>query len=224
MKEGDAFIVQSEWLKEIFSENSVSNEIQVLRPSLGISLNYRNHVGSTISKNQICNPKKIIFFPSAFYPYKNHFFLLEVISLLANYFDFIFIVTFDRGQHVDFDRRVDELKIVDYVYYSGYLEHSEVLNFYKQCHCVVFPSEIESFGLPLLEASVIGSTIVALKLPYATDILQNYNGAFLLESLNVCDWFDAISQILCVDRKNHNYHLITSNNWNSILNRFNNVC
>lgn len=50
------------------------------------------------------------------------------------------------------------------------LSRDEVFTFYKKSKCLIFPSYLESFGLPLLEAKKFGLKIFASDLPYAREI------------------------------------------------------
>ena len=51
---------------------------------------------------------------------------------------------------------------------------------------LLFPSYIETFGLPLLEAKTIGSPIIASDTPFSKEITSNYN------NVNYFDYSDEI--------------------------------
>lgn len=46
------------------------------------------------------------------------------------------------------------------VQYLGYLDRSEMIRAYSQCQYLIFPSLIESFGLPIIEAIKSGSNVL----------------------------------------------------------------
>lgn len=56
------------------------------------------------------------------------------------------------------------------VFYLGEISHEKVLEFMHKCDALIFPSKIESFGLPLLEAKEIGLPIIASELDYVRDV------------------------------------------------------
>lgn len=52
----------------------------------------------------------------------------------------------------------------------GHLPHDEVVALYASARALVFPSDTESFGLPLIEAAHMGLPIVAAELDYVRDV------------------------------------------------------
>jgi len=71
---------------------------------------------------------------------------------------------------------IDQVK--DNVVFLGSLTHQEVMKLY--CTSVlVFPSYIETYGLPLKEASLCGAPIIAADRPFSREILEHYENKFL---------------------------------------------
>ena len=56
-------------------------------------------------------------------------------------------------------RRVDELNIGDAVQFLGHVKPADLNALYRNCHVFVFPSTVETFGNPLLEAMSFGAPI-----------------------------------------------------------------
>lgn len=52
----------------------------------------------------------------------------------------------------------------------GHLPHSDVLKLYGNAKALIFPSTLESFGLPLIEASHLGLPILASELDFVRDV------------------------------------------------------
>ncbi|MBK9322222.1 MAG: glycosyltransferase [Bdellovibrionaceae bacterium] len=57
------------------------------------------------------------------------------------------------------------------IFNLGSLSHEEVLGLYQQCGALIFPSQTESFGLPLLEARSLGLPILASELDYVREFV-----------------------------------------------------
>ena len=58
--------------------------------------------------------------------------------------------------------------------FLGSISHAEVMKLY--CRAVlVFPSYIETYGLPLKEASLCGAPIICADRPFSREILEEYN-------------------------------------------------
>jgi glycosyltransferase involved in cell wall biosynthesis len=54
----------------------------------------------------------------------------------------------------------------------GVLPHDQLLTLYKSSKALIYPSEFESFGLPLIEAKIAGIPVLAPELDYVRDVLD----------------------------------------------------
>jgi glycosyltransferase involved in cell wall biosynthesis len=68
---------------------------------------------------------------------------------------------------------IDELDIGKNIFFKGHVNTSKLLNYYKNCRVFVFPSLIETFGNPLLEAMSVGVPIACSKGAAMPEILGN---------------------------------------------------
>ena len=55
------------------------------------------------------------------------------------------------------------------------LNRNELLNIYKKCEYLIYPSTFEAYGLPLIEASNYGLKILAADLDYCWDLITPYD-------------------------------------------------
>lgn len=108
-------------------------------------------------------------------PNKNHVNLLEAWRLLAQ--DGLrpsLRLTIDRVRYArlaaDIERTVarHDLKISN----LGTVKHDDVAALYQQARALIYPSTLESFGIPLLEAQQAGIDILASELDYVRDLLD----------------------------------------------------
>jgi glycosyltransferase involved in cell wall biosynthesis len=99
-----------------------------------------------------------LFYPAAGYPHKNHGIFEELLS--ADLTDLVdrLVLTVPKRQFIS------QPKWLSCV---GHLNHADCLAEYERADALIFPSFLESYGLPLVEAMVIGIPIVAADLPYA---------------------------------------------------------
>lgn len=105
-------------------------------------------------------------------PHKNHENLLQALILLARQgvfpnvaltlgpLDQELIGRFMRAKE-EHDLKIDNL---------GILQHKDVMNLYAQSRALIHPSLLESFGLPLIEATRLNLPIVAAELDHVRDI------------------------------------------------------
>ncbi|WP_236300697.1 glycosyltransferase, partial [Enterobacter bugandensis] len=68
---------------------------------------------------------------------------------------------------------------------------------------IVFPSYIESYGLPLIEAASLGKKIICSDLPYSRDVLSGYEGAIFVDYNSEIDWAQEIHTAL---QQGSDYH------------------
>lgn len=107
-------------------------------------------------------------------PHKNHLQLVEAWKLLGTQGLFPSLcLTLDPATHprlvqqIDLATRDHRLQIVN----LGALAAGEVTPCYLRSRALIYPSTLESFGLPLIEASGLGLPVVASELDYVRDVV-----------------------------------------------------
>jgi len=114
-------------------------------------------------------------YPASGDAHKNHRRLVQAWVLLAQ--DGLrpgLQLTFDAAAHPDLTAFVETqgrqhgLAIRN----LGTLPHGELLDRYRRVDALIYPSLLESFGLPLIEAAAAGLPVVAAELDYVRDILD----------------------------------------------------
>ncbi|CAD2074891.1 hypothetical protein JEOAER750_01041 [Jeotgalicoccus aerolatus] len=180
IKKADQIIVQTQWFKSacIKKTNINSNKVTVVNPRVP------NIEVSEFYLEQ--NPYRF-FYPASFELYKNHQVIFEAIKILKDrkVNNFEIILTIDEDSIKKNKKLLKTYQKLDLpIKYMGQLSHSEVLNFYKSS-ILVFPSYIETFGLPLIEAKKSNSIILVADEPYSREVLENYNNVYFFK------WYDA---------------------------------
>lgn len=214
MKDKDVIIVQSNWLKKIIENEHGNLIVKVFRPSVEKLLPEYDLLAHNVPA---ILDTKFLFYPSSFFSYKNHLFLLDVIDKVRIE-KFSLVVTFKKGENNEFDNRVIALGLEEKIYYSGYLSKTEIVMFYDKSHAVIFPSEIETFGLPLLEAAGIGKKLICADLAYAHDVIDGYHGVEFVESKNITKWRDALLACLKNERMSFSEFTQNSESWSDFFN------
>ena len=99
-----------------------------------------------------------LFYPAAGYPHKNHtiFEDLESYSLMDVRDQFILTVQKPKNKNVP-----------SWINYVGELTQEDCLLEFQRADALIYPSFLESFGLPLVEAMAMGIPIIVADLPYA---------------------------------------------------------
>ncbi len=122
-----------------------------------------------------------LFYPAAEYPHKNHMVLEGLQSLEVSELIDRLVITIPAKANSS------ETKWFSCV---GRLSHAGCLSEYEKADALIFPSVLESYGLPLVEAMVMGMPVVAADLPYARVLCGDEGIYFDPESpeslLNAC--------------------------------------
>lgn len=173
----DKIITQSKWLKDLILEKYKidQDKIVINQPDSDI------HKSIEIEKPSFYTDNKVTFFyPSGFLAYKRHDTVIKALRELSNNYlkkiEVIFTIS-----HLN--KRINSLssKFNDNVIKTPGIINKSQLAFLYQNAVMVFPSEVESFGLPLLEAKSFKTVIFAKKTPFALEILENYDKVFYFE-------------------------------------------
>jgi len=108
-------------------------------------------------------------------PHKNHQRLLEAWRLLAVSGQRPSLcLTLSQQHFPDLCNDIETLARASglQIHNAGYVSRDEVAEIYRRSRHLVFPSQYESFGLPLLEARDEGLPIVAAERDYVRDIVE----------------------------------------------------
>jgi glycosyltransferase involved in cell wall biosynthesis len=86
------------------------------------------------------------------------------------------------GEYIDDFTKKHQLNVVNH----GAIEHHEVISIMNASAGLIFPSKIESFGLPLLEAASLGLPIVASELDFVRDVVIPSESFHPDSALSIC--------------------------------------
>ncbi len=104
------------------------------------------------------------FYPACAYPHKNHVLLKRLYTTIsACPMDVVLTITPEEWA----------VPPIQSVTCMGYLNPDEMIQQYQACDFVLFLSNEESFGFPLLEAMYLGLPIICPNLPYAHEMCED---------------------------------------------------
>lgn len=180
VKKASKIIVQTQWMKKACIEkcNITTDKIEVQPPKINLSNKYK-YVSTVESQ-------KIFFYPASGFVYKNHQTIIDAcIKLnLKNIRDYRVLFTLD-GNENDYVSNLKKECDNNYlnIEFIGHLNREKVYEIYSKS-ILIFPSYVETFGLPLLEAKLIGSPIIASDLPFSHEVLGDYKYASYFETFD----------------------------------------
>ena len=189
-------VVQIPSIKEAFVRKFRIDErqVSVLTPQVS-TIDY-----SSISPIELDRDSFHFIYPATPFVYKNHIELVYAVQWLLGveprlrgkikiYF------TMQREDDRDLWEKILKAGLSDIFVFEGVIPFERLLAYYKSCNALLFPSYIESFGLPLLEAAGAGLPIVAMDLPYAHDVVGQYAGVRYAKLGSPETWGKAIREI-----------------------------
>ncbi|SIQ31004.1 glycosyltransferase [Halanaerobium kushneri] len=211
IKLANKVIVQTNWMKKACTEKAdvKSDKIDVIPPK--INLNIEN----TFDKN---NKIKTFFYPAGASYYKNHRLIIEASKLLeaSNINDYKIILTLNGNENKNIKELYKEVKKYNLpVEFAGRLERDEVFNLYTKSY-LLFPSYIETFGLPMLEAKLHKTIILASDKAFSHEILDDYENAYFFDPFDAEELMKYMKKLLVGEISYKKVNSVSKSNNNSL--------
>lgn len=189
IKKNHYIVVQTEWMREAVAKSGHDEDkIIVSKPEM-------NDIDINEVKNLDKENKKILFYPAADYKYKNHDIIVESMKILSEkHPQFIknLTIVFTLDEDASIYKKIIQFGLVDNIKLVGKLKYEEVLSYYKSSDTILFPSYVETFGLPLIEASYFRKNIIVSDCSYSREVLNGYNKAAFVQYDDANSWSKAI--------------------------------
>ncbi|ASM52812.1 hypothetical protein PNIG_a0502 [Pseudoalteromonas nigrifaciens] len=172
-----SYIVQASWVKNALSSYFKFNQTKVFieKPLFKLDELFVKKSTTDLSKHLY------LFYPASEYLYKNHHLLIEALNYIKKIEPtlldaFTFLFTLDEDSYTY--QKAQFYEVAEYCDFLGFIDRDEVFSIYqKEGVHLIFPSVIETLGLPLLEASYFGCDILVSDLPYSRETLINSSAA-----------------------------------------------
>jgi len=166
----DWVIVQQEWLrKEFFLRYPIRTCIRA-NPAIP-------QVHVPISNENKSTEDIVFFFPTLSRFFKNIEIIGEASSLLnkAGYNNFVVQLTIDGTENKYARKIFNRYSDIPQIKFIGLQPRERVFEIYEKADCLIFPSKLETWGLPLSEFKLFDKAIIAADLPYAHETVGQYD-------------------------------------------------
>ena len=123
-------------------------------PNMDISINKSEKIEENYDLEKI-KKKKIILYPSTFWPHKNHNFIIEAAKVMVkdNENNFHFVMTgSDRGNFNHILKLINSENLQNYVTLLPLISNFLLKKLYEECFAVIMPTDAGPTNLPLYEA------------------------------------------------------------------------
>lgn len=116
------------------------------------------------------------FYPSLPRVFKNFEVIAEAVKIIKESKDHRFrvILTLDGSENryaISIFRKYSYLTEIEFI---GLKDRETIFRLYNETDCLLFPSKLESWGLPLSEFKGFNKPIISADLPYARETLGDY--------------------------------------------------
>lgn len=212
-------IIQTEWMKRsIIDSGFLKENIIVAKP-------YIKDIDIEKIKTLNIDSDKILFYPAANYKYKNHDVIIEAINIIKNNSPNLvkkIKIIFTLDKESELKNKVEYYELSDTILFIGNQKYDNILSYFKSSDVVLFPSYIETFGLPLIEASIFGKKILVADCDYSKEVLNGYDLATYIKYDDAEAWSEAI---LCNLEKYDEKPIVNEvkNEWKDVFNLINNI-
>lgn len=192
IKKANKVIVQTQWMKKACIEKLKVNgdKIEVLPPKVNIEVKkYFKPTKESLST---------FFYPASGVEFKNHRIIVETCSELKkegiDNYKVIFTLKGDENKNIS----VLYKKVKDQglpVFFIGIISSDKVFEYYSKS-VLVFPSYIETVGLPLIEAKLHGTPILVSDCAFSHEILDGYDEVIYFNPFNSSELREKICKII----------------------------
>ncbi|MCX0407784.1 glycosyltransferase [Clostridium perfringens D] len=165
IKISDKVIVQSEWMKKSIISKKLKENENIFKVEPSIRLEKVPH-GKLINTN--------FFYPAGKAIYKNHECIISACKILNNRGIKNFNVYLTLDNLTNIDGSMENIKFI------GSIDRTKVLE--KMMNStLIFPSYLETYGLPLKEARELGTIVLASDCDFSKEVLKNYSNAYFFD-------------------------------------------
>lgn len=170
IRRNDFVIVQQDCLREKFESIFCLNNVIVSHPGVDCD---DDLINKTVSKKD----KFIFFYPSFPRVFKNFEVICEAVKSLLRMGEDNFEVYFTiDGKENIYSRHVfNKYKELREIKFMGHQSREKIFEYYDISDCMIFPSKLESWGLPITEFKKFGKPILLADLRYARETIGDYD-------------------------------------------------
>lgn len=186
LKKADKIIVQTNWMKE-----RCINQLKI--PAERISVRFpKTNLNPAVTYQKKSGQDTYFFYPAAAVLFKNHSLVIKACQYLksqgiSNY-RIIFTIGTEKNRNIQKLRVISEAEDLP-IEFCGWLTKEQVFEHYLH-NILLFPSYLETVGLPLIEAKSYGTPIIAADCEYAHEALIGYDNV---------DYFDPNNEKLLAE-------------------------
>ena len=126
-------------------------------------------------------------------------------------------LTLQKGEHAELEKLMRKYGLHEQFVFHGPMPHEQLLSLYKEADGLLFPSTIETIGLPLLEAAAFGLPVLANEVEYVKEVLRDYEGLRTAPLRSCKAWAEGILSMCQEQKRFPQYGKVEGSDWPKIL-------
>lgn len=197
IKRAELVIVQTDWMKKKIVEQQIidAEKIEIKRPKFDVELKEY----FTATKDSLST----FFYPASGVVFKNHKIIIDACLKLKedgiSDYKVMFTLIGSENEHINELYNIVKKSGLP-IEFIGSISRERVFNYYTKS-ILLFPSHIETVGLPLIEARTHNTLILASNSDYAHEILNGYGKVEFFNPFSVDDLFHKMKLMIEEGRK-----------------------
>jgi len=181
IKNNDYVIVQQKWMKERFLKNYGIDKEKIIVA----------HPDVKIKKTKLSlekSDKKRFIYPTYPRVFKNIEIICEAVNIINNERikeEYEIIITIDGSENRYSQWLFSKFKNIDNIRFIGLQSRQQIFLLYELVDCLLFPSKLETWGMPISEFKNFNKPIIAADLEYSHETIGKYDKVSFFEVHNV---------------------------------------
>lgn len=198
-KKNYAVIVQSIWMRDEFRKRIGHNNIVVARPTVdgGAGCDIPQFGHQSLRKPTPDRPMRLLY-PALPRVFKNIEILCEAVkSLPPEVRELLELrLTFDGTENKWAAALAKRYGAVPGIRLIGRQSRARMTDEYRACDVVLFPSRLETWGLPITEAKAFGKPLLLADRPYARETVGTYDNLDFVPTDDASAWADSMASLV----------------------------
>ncbi|MBQ0799699.1 MAG: glycosyltransferase [Porticoccaceae bacterium] len=171
-------VVQQDWIRREFQRMYGVDHVAVAHPVINESPRQNTRA--------LSERPDVFFYPSLPRVFKNFEVLCEAAQILyrrlGDVFEVRLTLSGNESRYAAYlHRRYSTSPVIRFI---GLQNKEQMIQQYQEASTVVFPSRLETWGLPISEAKHWGKTLLVADLPYAHETVGDYGKVIFFDSLD----------------------------------------
>lgn len=188
IKRANSIIVQQEWLRQEFKKMFKIDNIIVARPKT-------DELTICTQVNTIKNIHKVFIYASYPRSFKNFEIICKACKII-NMDNYEIIFTIDGSENRYSKALKKKYGKIRNIKWLGIQSREKLMDIYNESDALIFPSKIETWGLPISEFKVTNKDIIISDLPYAHETIGTYKKAIYFNPFDEISLANSILSVI----------------------------